>query len=247
MVNERDGVLILSREHRRLRGARRLRRGGEPVRHRGAGRGPAPRADDAGRGADGACPQHPCAWSRRTASRSGSRAVRRHRVASSTASENQEALGAEAEPPTGTCSGRSARRRSVERLVVGGHVARDAEALFDLRRQTAGSISSSRPTAATISSTSSQTKPVTPSSMTSCTEPLRSATTGVPAAMASIITRPNGSGQRMGKTKARAPANSSRLRASVTSSEKTICSPSTSRGDALARSSRGTSPARRRP
>ena len=43
------------------------------------------------------------------------------------------------------------------------------------------------------------------------------ATTGVPQAMASIITSPNGSGQVMGKRNALAPANSSRLRSTVTS------------------------------
>ncbi len=86
-----------------------------------------------------------------------------------------------------------------------------------VRRQTAGSISPTRPTAATNSSKVSQTKPVLPSSTTSGTEPWRSATTGVPVAMASIITRPKGSGQVMGKTNALACANSSRLRASLTS------------------------------
>ena len=36
LVNERDGVSILSREHRRPRGARRVRAVGQPVRHPGA-------------------------------------------------------------------------------------------------------------------------------------------------------------------------------------------------------------------
>ena len=49
-------------------------------------------------------------------------------------------------------------------------------------------------------------KPVTPSSITSGTEPRRSAITGVPAASDSIITSPNGSGQSLGKRVARAPA-----------------------------------------
>ena len=48
----------------------------------------------------------------------------------------------------------------------------------------------------------STTNPVTPSSITSGTEPLRQAMTGVPQAMASIITRPNGSGQSMGNSRA---------------------------------------------
>jgi hypothetical protein len=48
-------------------------------------------------------------------------------------------------------------------------------------------------------------KPVSPSTTTSATEPRRSATTGVPHAMASIITMPNGSSQRIGKTRQCAP------------------------------------------
>jgi hypothetical protein len=55
----------------------------------------------------------------------------------------------------------------------------------------------------------STTNPVTPSSITSGTEPLRQAMTGVPQAMASIITRPNGSGQSMGKSRASALPRSS--------------------------------------
>ena len=47
-------------------------------------------------------------------------------------------------------------------------------------------------------------KPVTPSSITSGTEPFRHAITGVPHASASTITSPNGSGQRIGITSARA-------------------------------------------
>jgi hypothetical protein len=42
-------------------------------------------------------------------------------------------------------------------------------------------------------------KPVTPSRTTSGTEPRRKATTGVPQAMASIITSPKGSSHRIGK------------------------------------------------
>ena len=52
-------------------------------------------------------------------------------------------------------------------------------------------------------------KPVTPSSMTSGTEPQRQAITGVPQAIASIITSPNGSGQSIGNSSAAAlPRNS---------------------------------------
>ena len=47
-------------------------------------------------------------------------------------------------------------------------------------------------------------KPVRPCSTTSGTEPQRQAITGVPQAMASIITRPNGSGQSIGNSRAAA-------------------------------------------
>ncbi|MNY83581.1 hypothetical protein D3C86_2264500 [compost metagenome] len=51
--------------------------------------------------------------------------------------------------------------------------------------------------------------PVTPGSMISGTDPQFQATTGVPQAMASIITRPNGSGQAMGNSRALAPPRKS--------------------------------------
>ena len=51
MVNERAGRLDPVREHRRARGARRVRAVGQPVRHPGAGRLDPRRADDAARGA----------------------------------------------------------------------------------------------------------------------------------------------------------------------------------------------------
>ena len=47
MVNERAGVSMLSREHRRPRGARRVRAVGQPVRHPGAGGLDPRRADHA--------------------------------------------------------------------------------------------------------------------------------------------------------------------------------------------------------
>ena len=56
---------------------------------------------------------------------------------------------------------------------------------------------------------SSTMKPVTPSSMTSGTEPRLNAMTGVPHAMASIITSPNGSGQSIGTSSAIAPLRNS--------------------------------------
>jgi len=47
-------------------------------------------------------------------------------------------------------------------------------------------------------------KPDLPLSMTSGTEPYRNAITGIPQAMASIITSPKGSGQSIGKSRASA-------------------------------------------
>ena len=51
-------------------------------------------------------------------------------------------------------------------------------------------------------SSESTMNPVTPWSITSGTEPPRNATTGTPHASASIMTRPNGSGQSIGNSKA---------------------------------------------
>ena len=59
-----------------------------------------------------------------------------------------------------------------------------------------------RPTARTAPSRSSTTNPVTPSCITSGTEPQRQAITGVPQAIASIMTKPNGSGQSIGNSRA---------------------------------------------
>ena len=65
-----------------------------------------------------------------------------------------------------------------------------------------------RSTALTASSSEVTMKPVTPWSTISGTAPQRHATTGVPQAMASIMTRPNGSGQSMGnRTAAALPRN----------------------------------------
>ena len=57
----------------------------------------------------------------------------------------------------------------------------------------------------------STTTPVRPSTTTSGTDPLARATTGVPQAIASTITIPNGSSHRMGKRRQRAPASRSRF------------------------------------
>ena len=59
---------------------------------------------------------------------------------------------------------------------------------------------------------SSTMNPVTPSSMTSGTAPRLNAITGVPHAIASIITRPNGSGQSIGNSSAIAPARNASSR-----------------------------------
>ena len=64
-------------------------------------------------------------------------------------------------------------------------------------------------TAATAPISSSTMKPDTPSSSTSGTEPRLNAITGVPQAIASIITRPNGSGQSIGNSSACAPPRKS--------------------------------------
>ena len=63
----------------------------------------------------------------------------------------------------------------------------------------------SRSTAPIAPTSSSTMKPVTPSSTPSGTEPRLNAITGVPQAIASIITRPNGSGQSIGTSSAVAP------------------------------------------
>ena len=88
------------------------------------------------------------------------------------------------------------------RQIILGHAPR-GEALLEARADLPRSSRSSLSTAATAPSTPSTMKPVTPSSMTSGTEPRRYAMTGVPQAIASIITSPNGSGQSIGNSSAR--------------------------------------------
>ena len=66
-------------------------------------------------------------------------------------------------------------------------------------------------------SMSSTMKPLTPSSITSGTEPRRQATTGVPQAIASIWTRPKGSGQSIGNSNAEAPPRKACFSLSLTS------------------------------
>ena len=97
----------------------------------------------------------------------------------------------------------------LEQPLIGAEIvlrhARDREALFSKRRRTESRERMRRfRTAATARSMLSTTKPVTPSSTTSRTDPRGQAITGVPLAIASIITSPNGSGQSIGKSRARA-------------------------------------------
>src|SRR5215472_14590376 len=65
--------------------------------------------------------------------------------------------------------------------------------------------------------TSSTTKPVSPSSTISGAEPRLKAITGVPQAIASIMTRPNGSGQSIGTNNVIAPLKNSDLSRSLIS------------------------------
>lgn len=57
-----------------------------------------------------------------------------------------------------------------------------------------------------LDASSSTMKPVSASSITSGTEPRLNAITGVPQLIASIITKPNGSGQSIGIDRPTAPA-----------------------------------------
>ena len=106
---------------------------------------------------------------------------------------------------------------AVDREIVLRHAARGEallEALADLlarQLRQAGRPRRSR------RSSSSTMKPVRPSSITSGTEPRLKAMTGVPQAIASIITRPNGSGQSIGTSRAIAPLRNSDFSSSVIS------------------------------
>src|SRR5215217_5147200 len=71
-------------------------------------------------------------------------------------------------------------------------------------RITRGSRSPTQSKAVAISSTEETMNPVSPSATTSGTDPLRQATTGVPQAMASVMTRPKGSAHWIGKARAAA-------------------------------------------
>jgi hypothetical protein len=91
------------------------------------------------------------------------------------------------------------------------------------RRIDARSSASTRRHASTAASSLSTMNPVVPSSMTSGTDPQRHAITGVPRDIASIITRPNGSGQSIGKTSARAPSSSASFSRSPSSPRNSTC------------------------
>ena len=84
LVNERNGVSLLSREHRRARGAGRVRALGEPVRRPGAGRRDPPGADDVRRRALVARRGAQADRDRARPGRLGRRPARRHRGASGT-------------------------------------------------------------------------------------------------------------------------------------------------------------------
>jgi hypothetical protein len=81
---------------------------------------------------------------------------------------------------------------------------RDVNRASKHRRTPARLTSAARCTADTASSMECTTKPEARSSMISGAEPWRQAMTGVPADIASIMTRPKGSGQSIGNSSARA-------------------------------------------
>ena len=103
-------------------------------------------------------------------------------------------------------------------------VKRRSNAARTLRRSSSGSRLMARKASCSLSTM----KPVTPSSMTSGTEPRRKAMTGVPHAMASIITKPKGSGQSIGNSSAVASRRNASLVRSLTSPLSLICWPSIS-------------------
>ena len=80
--------------------------------------------------------------------------------------------------------------------------------------------------AATASSSLATMRPVTPSSTISGTEPHGNAITGVPHAIASIMTSPKGSGQSIGNISARALPRNSCLSRSVISPTNSTPGPS---------------------
>ena len=85
LVNERNGVSLLSREHRRARGAGRVRAVGQPVRRPGAGRRDPPRAHHVRRGALLARPGPQADRHRARSRRLGRRPARGHRARSARA------------------------------------------------------------------------------------------------------------------------------------------------------------------
>ena len=97
-------------------------------------------------------------------------------------------------------------------------------------RQPARSRRAQAATAATAASMEETMKPLTPFSITSGTDPHGQAIVGVPHAMASIITTPNGSGQSMGNRWAMAPPRNAALSASpISPTHSTSGSPSSGR------------------
>ena len=110
------------------------------------------------------------------------------------------------------CAGRciAADELSIDGQVVARHAGGVEPLDESLPAKRGGPARPLRRPPATAPWTSSTTNPVTPSIITSGTDPRRKATTGVPHAIASIITRPNGSAQSIGNSRRRAsPRNAS--------------------------------------
>ena len=93
----------------------------------------------------------------------------------------------------------------------------------NVSRQRRRESAATRRTASTDWSMPSQTNPLTPWSIISGTDPRRNAMTGVPQAIASICTSPNGSGQSIGNNSAAAFARSPALRSSPISPRYVTC------------------------
>jgi len=97
---------------------------------------------------------------------------------------------------------------AVNGQIFGSHAARCEALLERARTRCRGSVASwlTAPVALVSSSTMN---PVSPCSTISSTEPRLNAITGVPHAIASIITKPNGSGQSIVTRRAIAPLRNS--------------------------------------
>src|SRR4051794_14099006 len=179
------------------RGIGRPPRRAVPGRRRWAGpRSPRPR-----RTTRPARPAPPAHRPREPPARAGPRSrrgFRRNRAGSPTRQDRRRAAGAPAatqarpRPPS-----QPAENRLVQLLVPVGHGA-GVEPVARLREAPFRRNPPSRSVAAAIPFTDGDMNPVTPSVTSSFTAPSGVAMTGVPEANASTITRPNGSGSRIG-------------------------------------------------